>query len=227
MKKKTIEDGTRFGMLKIITEVPTKFMRTGGRKRYFLVQCDCGEEKEVDLGNLTSGSTKSCGCLRKKVLAEIHKTHGMSKDPQYKAEYCTWQAMKDRCLRSGNKRYARYGGRGITICPEWLDFSTFLHDMGKRPVGHSIGRIDNDKGYSKENCRWEPPKQQARNTSRNNFITYKGTTQCISDWEKGMGLSVGTLHYRLARGWTVEEALTTPKNKRLKPRSGITYKSKK
>lgn len=118
--------------------------------------------------------------------------------------------MLQRCLVPTHAGYADYGARGISVCERWRDFLTFLADMGERPEGTSIDRIDGSKGYDLGNCRWATPKVQANNQSSNVFIQHAGRNKSISEWAQELGMPVTTLHYRLTHGWTVEKALTTP-----------------
>lgn len=119
-------------------------------------QCTCGNTKTISGSNLRAGRTKSCGCLQK----ERATTHGMTKT----SEYPTWADMKRRCINPNHAAYKYYGGRGITVCKEWLhSFETFFKDMGERPSGLTLERIDNDKGYYLENCIWATPTEQGRN----------------------------------------------------------------
>ncbi len=133
--------------------------------------------------------------------------HGMYGSPEYK----TWQGMKQRCYNKSFQQYADYGGRGITVCERWMSFENFLEDMSKRPEGMSLDRIDNEKGYSKENCRWTTEYEQKRNTRRNHCITFNGETKCLQDWAESIGIKANTLINRLNRSkWPLEKALTTP-----------------
>lgn len=131
--------------------------------------------------------------------------HGMSRT----AEYEVWEAMIQRCTNPNNQHYARYGGRGITVCKRWRDFKNFIADMGKRPPGLTIERKNNNAGYSRRNCMWATRAEQYRNQSRNVNVTAFGKTMCVRDWSKATGLTFETLRGRIARGVTPEKALTT------------------
>tara|TARA_R110000868_G_scaffold133161_2_gene344620 strand:+ start:152 stop:646 length:495 start_codon:yes stop_codon:yes gene_type:complete len=125
--------------------------------------------------------------------------------------YITWQSMKWRCYNEKRKDFFRYGGRGILVCDKWkTDFSAFLVDMGFKKNGESIGRIDNEKGYCPENCRWETSKQQARNRCSNRFIFFRNKKMTVVEWAEFVGLAKSTLEKRLSNGWSVEKSLTTP-----------------
>ena len=126
------------------------------------------------------------------------------------AEYGIWARMRQRITNSNHKFYHRYGGRGIRVCSEWEQFSTFLQDMGLRPtISHSLERKDNDGPYSKGNCIWASRQTQANNRSTNHVLTYAGRTQSIAAWERELGFS-HVISDRLRRGWTIERTLTRP-----------------
>lgn len=130
--------------------------RDGRIRRFYTYECPCGRVFKTFRSRV-----QSCGCGRH---IPTNKTHGYAgKNKKRGSTYSSWEAMKSRCLNPNHQAYSSYGGRGITICNEWLDFKGFLKDMGERPKGMTLDRIDNDKGYSKSNCRWSTPKQQARN----------------------------------------------------------------
>lgn len=155
-------------------------------------------------------ATSACYCSRA-CHAVGTRSHGESR-PTATPEYCTWASMKQRCLNPAHPGYSDYGGRGIAVCPEWLDnFTAFLADVGRRPSpGHSIDRIDNDKGYEPGNVRWASRVQQAGNKRVSRQITFEGVERTVSEWAKRFGIHKSTLAKRLDSGWPVERALTTP-----------------
>jgi len=159
-----IEVGTRFNRLTFVAEIAE-------RKRGAVVglwRCDCGVEKRAVIATVKAGHLKSCGCLRKK--------HGFAtRSVGRTAEYVAWQAMNHRCRATEGRDFEAYGARGIGVCERWADFENFLSDMGPRPSArHSVGRKDNDLGYSPGNCRWETPKQQQTNQRRSLIYHVKG-----------------------------------------------------
>lgn len=118
--------------------------------------------------------------------------------------------MVGRCTRITDPRYADYGGRGITVCPRWLQFSDFLKDMGLAPNGMTLERKDNQLGYFKDNCVWASAKHQARNTRRNHLVLFGGKSISVAELAEINNLDYRTLYKRLRLGWTPEEAVTTP-----------------
>ena len=129
-----------------------------------------------------------------------HK-HGAAKKGQPHKTYMVWVAMKKRCNNHNDKRYARYGGRGVTVCEAWASsYEQFAADMGPRPEGASIDRIDNNGNYAPDNCRWATKAEQARNTSRTLWIDIDGVRRCAQDWAAALGVSRQTIYNRLKRG---------------------------
>lgn len=181
---------------------------------WWLCRCECGREREFKAAELKRG-TKSCGCsLRRQSYRNSVPVgrHGASNSPTYRS----WSAMLGRCLNPASSHYPRYGGRGIRVCNRWLDFSSFMADMGERPSsGHTIDRIDNDGHYCPENCRWATAKEQGRNRGNNRLIEWQGKTHTIAEWTEILGFGRGRIQQRLGvQKWSVERALSTPAGKR-------------
>ena len=122
-------------------------------------------------------------------------------------EYWIWQRMKQRCFDKNVPEYHCYGGRGITVCKRWMTFENFYDDMGKRPHGLTLERIDNDRGYEPRNCRWASRRDQAVNRKMTRWITHNGTTLCMADWARRIGIGIALLKYRLDHGWPLDRAL--------------------
>ena len=121
-------------------------------------------------------------------------------------EYASWFAMQDRC-----NNHHDYAGRGITVCDRWrASFANFLSDMGPRPTGHSIERVNNDGNYEPSNCKWATRHEQARNTRRSRYVEVDGKRMVVVDWAKHTGIDVGLIYQRISDGWTEEEAVSTP-----------------
>lgn len=138
-------------------------------------------------------------------------------------EYASWIALRGRCNTTdiNAPAYAHYVLRGITYDPKWNDFKVFFADMGECPDGHTIERIDNDKGYNKENCKWATIDEQNNNRTDSHKITYKGVTDNLASWARKLGLHQATLTYRLKKGWSIEEAFEIPTQPRWKNDFGM------
>jgi hypothetical protein len=138
------------------------------------------------------------------------KKHGHTTKKTQSPTYVSYQNMISRCHRENHPKYPSYGEKGITVCERWREsFENFLSDMGERPDGMTIDRIDGRLGYSKENCRWATSETQQANIRTNVNITFQGRTQNISAWASELGLDASNLAWRLRNGWPVEQALTT------------------
>ena len=152
MKKLNLT-GHKFNKLTVISEAPSK-----KGKSFWLCRCDCGQSKIVCLNNLRNRHTQSCGCLG----YQNAKTHGMYGTP----EHTVWVHMIQRCYNPRRWQYKYYGGRGIKVCERWLDgFKNFYADMGPRPIGMTLDRVDNDGNYTPLNCRWATDIEQRANRS--------------------------------------------------------------
>ena len=174
-----------------------------------LCECDCGTTRNVMASRLAAGNSKSCGCLS----TENKITHGHTQSHRRakSREYWIWNSMKNRCINPNYKHYKDYGGRGISLCQSWHVFENFFSDMGVKPDGMTLERIDNSKGYSPENCRWESRHSQSRNKRSNRWITADGVSMVITDWAARIGLCHSTIIARIDRGWPDHLAVTTPK----------------
>lgn len=172
----------------------------------WLCWCDCGNERVVKQSHLFSGRSKSCGCYRSAVTRARMRTHGLSKT----REYHIWLGIHHRCKNPRSSCYHNYGGRGITVAPEWDNFEQFYMDMGPRPPKHEIERKDNDKGYCKDNCLWVTHKDNANNKRTCHFIEWNGQRLSCTQAARLIGMKPLTLVNRLRLGWSVEKAMTQP-----------------
>jgi hypothetical protein len=134
--------------------------------------------------------------------------HGHAKDGQVTPTWRSWMSMRLRCKSAEGKHRAYYGARGITVCERWRVFEHFLADMGERPAGTTLDRIDGSKGYEPGNCRWATSKTQGSNRACVDQIAYKGKTQNPEDWARELGLKPQTIRSRIARGWPLERVMT-------------------
>lgn len=173
---------------------------------YWLMRCDCGTERAVLLCNVVNMRSTSCGCRSRDPLDE------RKLNPVWPSEYEAWHGIKRRCYGRNTKVFARYGGRGISVCQRWLDsFDAFLADMGPKPSPwHSIDRINNDGNYEPGNCRWATSTEQNRNRSNNLILTNNGESMPLSQWAERIGLPVSALAKRIDSGIPVDVALSVP-----------------
>jgi hypothetical protein len=201
--------GRRFGFWTALSPIdePLPPHSHGRTRRKWLCRCDCGHESEVQVYRLLYGDSRSCGCRRIELQSPSVRTHGRTLTPEHRA----WIGLRGRCTKPSSKLYPQYGGRGITVCPEWDSFEQFLADMGPRPSDdHSIDRIDNNGPYAPWNCRWATVKEQGANRRSNRLITFNGETKCAAAWAEEFGLRRELFHSRLKAGWSVKDALTIP-----------------
>lgn len=197
MKKQNDLDGQIFNNLRVI-----EFSQVKNKNSHWICEClVCGSKTEVSRPNLKSGNTQDCGCLKSQKISDAHTVHGESNSPTWNS----WHRMRRR-LRMGAKHSPIYGKIGMQ--ESWNIFENFLRDVGERPVGKTLDRIDNTKGYFKENCRWATQAEQNRNRSNNVILCLDGECMCIIDWAAKTGLNRNTISRRLKKGLAVEEVLT-------------------
>jgi hypothetical protein len=194
----TLKDrnGCRYGMLVVIGRAPN-----AGRFANWICQCDCGNIRIISAGNLKRPSTYSCGCAKGGKVK-----HGMAGTRMYRI----WSGMKARCYNPSNDAWGRYGGRGIVVCERWHDFAMFIADMGERPAGTSLDRINNDGNYEPGNCRWATQTQQTRNTRSNRWVVVDGLRMVFAEAAEKYGISPATAWLRLKSGWSEDDAFMVP-----------------
>lgn len=177
--------------------------------RAWVCQCDCGTIKVVTGNNMKSGKTVSCGCKTREDTIRRNTTHGLTRF--HPIEYRCWCHLRQRCNNQKSKDYPDYGGRGIKVCQRWMKFENFLEDMGRRPEGMTLDRIDVNGNYCPENCRWATGKQQIEGRRISVKFSLNGKTLSVTDWSAITGISYKTLISRRYYGWTDERILTAPK----------------
>ena len=193
--------GNRYGRLTVVR-------RSGTRDGHVVWECvcDCGNTVDV-IGNLLKcGKTQSCGCYKRERTGDAHRTHGQSKSNLHVA----WQHMKQRCSNPKNKKYCYYGGRGISVCPEWEDYEPFKEWAIKNGYkdGLTLDRIDVNGNYEPSNCRWVTWKVQQNNKRNNTIICASGERHTLSAWEDITGICRSTIQKRIKQqGMTPEMAL--------------------
>jgi len=204
--------GERFGRLTVVG--PHARRENGGQMRtYWRCRCDCGNYVEVFVGSLTEGLTQSCGCYRDEVSGARFKDWNERRSTGHCREplYGTWTSMVSRCHSENDQAYCYYGARGISVCARWREsFEAFRDDMGPRPSGRTLDRVNNDGDYTRENCRWATTQEQHRNRRGLCLLTFQGKTQTITEWAAEVGIPRVTLYGRRRRGWSVERTLTEP-----------------
>lgn len=209
MAKYKVDIGDRFGRWVVIENLGS-ILDNNSFKVTVKVQCDCGIVKQHFLSTLRYGLSKSCGCFRKENAGELIKSrdhkHNLSKHPLY----ILWRGMKCRCHNINDKGYPNYGARGIFVCDEWKgDFKKYYDWAIKNgwQKGLIIDRMDNNKGYHPDNCRFVSPSISMRNTRRNVMIEHNGKSQCITDWATDLSITTQALKKRLKK-WDDNTALS-------------------
>jgi hypothetical protein len=197
----------KIGNVFYISELPPE---NDSRKAVFM--CFCGKYFSSTIRNIRTGNTKSCGCIKTAILKTKNVAH--TKRTTHKSTYSSWQSMHARCYTKSHTSFKEYGGRGILICERWKNnFENFYLDMGDRPTSdHSIDRIDVNKGYSPDNCKWSTRKEQQNNKRNNSFVSFVGKTLTKTEWGD---LLTPLVKSRLENGWDIRKAI-------YKARRGIT-----
>lgn len=198
--------GKRFGRLTVLKQ-------NGRDKKGYIIwrcKCDCGNECNVISRYLASNGTTSCGCYSREIHSAMLKTHGHSHTRLHKM----WSTMIGRCCYPNVHEYENYGGRGVKVCDDWLDYPKFEEwalANGYNPKAKhgacTIDRIDTDKDYTPNNCRWVDMKTQQRNRRNNVRVEYNGETHCLSEWAEIVGIKYVTLYKRFINGWAFENVL--------------------
>ena len=193
------------GVLELVSPSIKRKKGTG-----IICKCECGKYLWVPFYDWLNERKKSCGCARNRLAGQSIRKIKI----EDRQTYLTWLRMKNRCRKDPSLEwYKWYGEKGISVCDRWLKFSNFLEDMGRKPDGKSIDRIDNSKGYFPDNCRWATRIEQAQN--RPGFVKileHQGKSMTIAEWEREIGVKPGIIRSRLNYGWTIDRAISEPVN---------------
>jgi len=204
--------GLRFGRLMVVRHVDARH-----KDSIYACICDCDAYVEARATKLKSGNVKSCGCLnaeQRPHIAKKTKRKPASSDVRSGA-YISWREMHRRCYVSRTPHFERYGGKGVVVCERWNYFGNFLVDMGERPQGKTLDRINNSGNYEPSNCRWATPVEQANNRADNVRVSFAGTDRTVSEWSREPGAVYASLIAgRLRAGWDVERAIFEPSRRK-------------
>lgn len=204
--------GARFGRLTYLREGEDYKFANGANMRRGKFRCDCGVEKDMKHRDILNGKVVSCGCFSAEMASDRFTKHGGYRTREYKS----WNAMIQRCMNPNATAWDDYGGRGISVCEEWLGtegYHQFVKDMGFRPDGMTLDRIDTNGNYEPGNVRWATPKTQQNNRRVTKMLTFNGETMSQAAWTQRLGMSRNAISERLRKGWTVEQALSAPLGK--------------
>lgn len=189
---------------------PISFYEKRGTNDYWIFQCSCGNEKVIRYSSYKSGISRSCGCMR----IEVSTKHGHKKPNYTSPTYSSWKAMNTRCNNPNYPENHLYSRRNIKICDRWKDFKNFLEDMGERPEGKTLDRINNDGNYEPSNCRWACPSEQTDNRRCVRKVTFNNEIKTLRQWSKDLNLSRSILYRRIfVNKWDVKKAFLTEKKK--------------
>jgi len=187
----------QFGKLKVIKRAPSPDNRARWQ-----CQCECGGTCVVKGTNLRAGQTTSCGCNRR-LAGERARTHNLSHSRIYR----TWANMKTRCYNAKSENYPEYGGRGIRVCEEWLEFEPFNAWAVNNGYAEnlSIDRMNVNGNYEPSNCQWITMEEQQGNKTSSHLETFRGETHTIAEWARTLGMNPSTISARLRRGWGIDK----------------------
>ena len=216
-KKKGMYVGYQVGRLTV-----TKELGSNGKKKLWECTCECGNKVIHSTAKLNFGKTRSCGCLKLETGEKLKKYNARDRKL-----YIRWNNIQERCYNPNNSAYKNYGGRGIKMCPEWEhDFYSFRDWAIQNGYDESlsIDRIDNNKDYSPDNCRWTNDKNQCNNRRSNHYITIDGVTKTMMEWSEYYGIKYETVQSRLERGWLDVDAVSKPVRPKKPTGQGARYK---
>ncbi len=195
--------GRTFGRWSVLKRVEN----TSKGQTQWLCRCECGNERVMASIILRRGISRSCGCLLIETTIKRSTKHGHATGGIITPTYHSWVGMIARCTNPKNSHYPSYGGRGIKVHEPWFTFANFLADMGEKPPGTSLERINNDGDYYPNNCQWATLKRQSRNKRNNKLLTWQGKTQTVAAWAEELHISQSTISYRVNHGYSDEECL--------------------
>lgn len=203
--------GQRHGRLIVVSLIGSRRNARNVSERWWHLRCDCGSE--IERRTKDALRVRSCGCETSERMAAQNWKHGHTVRGHMSPTYKSWFSMHQRCYRPSCNGYVRYGGRGITVCDRWFVFEHFVADMGERPVGTTLDRINNNGNYELTNCRWSVAEVQQNNKRNAVLLTYDGRTQTIQQWSRETCLRWTVIWQRIHRyKWPIEEALTRAPN---------------
>ncbi len=206
MPKQLIDmTGERVGRLVVIRRAESR-----GKSTYWLCRCECGVEKDMAASSLRTGTTVSCGCHRREQSSRMMTAMSLKHGGSRTSLYTRWREMRYRCRNKNATAYPSYGGRGISVCPEWEEFSVF-QDWALANGYHeglTLDRKDNDGNYEPGNCRWVDMRAQSNNRRSNRFITHNGLTMTPAQWARKLGINRSAVYSRIRAGLPDEEVLS-------------------